>query len=130
MRTANKAEAEVLEATGQRAPYFVTDVLAEIAGIEALCPENDLRALLVLEIQEPLRELDKLDIGSMTPNELRRWVKIVDSVEPTIERAVHAITEGRKFLTAANLEPLHQVAGSWRDRLPYFSEYLQLLKKT
>jgi hypothetical protein len=128
-RKADKTEAEALEAAGQNGPHFVEDVVAELEGFSALYPENDLRQLLVFGVDEAIREFDKLDIGSMSPGELSKWVKRVGTVESSLEQAEQAIGEGRKFLTATNLEPLMQVDGIWRDGMPDFKNYLKLLKK-
>ncbi len=127
-RLATKAEREAMAATGQREAYIIDEIIAEVAGVEALYPENDLRMLLVFTIEEPLRQLDKLDIGSLTPAELRKWVKIVDGIEPALERAGQAIVEGRKLLTAENLEPLLRIEGIWREGMPNFNDYLRHFK--
>jgi hypothetical protein len=56
-------------------PHYLTDIIGRIAGIEALYPENDLRELLVIDLQTRISEFRDLTIISLTYVELRRWAK-------------------------------------------------------
>lgn len=133
-RMATKTESDAMAASGRRPPYIVDEVVAEISGMEALHPENDLRQLLIIEVQEPLRELDKLDVGSMTANDLRNWVKVVDGIEPAFQRAEQAMEAGQKLLKAENLKAFLLVElHAYEDpahsfEKPSFARYLKLLE--
>lgn len=92
------------------------DLITEVAGIEALYPENDLRRLLVLELEDELREFKELDIDSMLNVPLRRWAKWVDSVEGQIGRIEEAIEHGNRLLTVENLKPMMALLADYRSQ--------------
>jgi hypothetical protein len=108
-REATEAEVEMREASENRKlprPVYVNEPIAKIAGLEALYPENDLRTLLVLELEIKLKEFQGLSIDELDHEDLRYWVKWADAVEPTLERATQVVTYGRRLLDVANLQPL------------------------
>ena len=108
-RPATEAEIQLLEAAeGRRVPrpHYFEEIAGRLAGIEALYPENDLRELLVIQVEEVLREFRDLSIPDLSGRELRRWVKWSQSVEGILERAEAAVRFGRHLLTAENLSAL------------------------
>lgn len=111
-RLATDEEVEQKEARENRTvtrPYFVDEPVASIAGLEALYPENDLRALLVLELEEKIRDFKILDIDALRHEDLGYWVKWADSVNSTLERATQSIAFGRKLLQPSNLRPFNRL---------------------
>lgn len=110
-RRATDEEIEELRAIGQRisTPHYIQEPVGEIAGIQALYPDNDLRQLLVIDIEQELRTFKTKNIDVLTHEELKRWSKWVGSVETTMERAAAAINYAQALLTRENLEQINQV---------------------
>lgn len=123
---ATSSEIEALEAMQGRKlprPHVISETVANIAGLQALYPENDLRTLLVLDLETRLNEFKEKDIDSLTYDELRFWTKWADSVENTLEKATNAAEIGRELLTKPNLEPFSRVLT--RDDNSLFRAYLK-----
>ncbi len=121
-REATSSEVDALEAMQGRKlqrPHVISEPVADIVGLQALYPENDLKALLVLDLKANLREFKDMDmdIDSLTYDELRHWAKWADSVENTMERATNAIALGGDLLTQSNLEPFSRVLVKREDNL-------------
>ncbi len=100
------AQIEVSEGRAVRRPHFVSESIGQIAGLEALYPENDLRELLILDLETHIREFRELEIDNLTHSELKRWAKWAAGVEATLERGAVIVRSGRTLLTANNLDPL------------------------
>lgn len=125
-RIASDQEVEDIEAIENRKvarPYYVEERLAEISGIEALYPENDLRQLLMLDLESNLKAFKEKDIDHLSYEELRHWAKWIGTVEATIEKADFAIAQGHKLLNKDNLAPFLQVLED-RDDIKQFSEFI------
>jgi len=106
-RQATAAETEALEAVEGRPvprPHTIEDPIAEIRGLDALDPENNLKQLLVLKIEE-IKEFEGKEIDSMSSKELRQWAKWADTFDEALEKAQTAIVAHRALLTPENLEP-------------------------
>lgn len=127
-REATSAELDALEARGQKVSHIVSEPVADIDGLQALYPENDLKTLLVLDLETKLQEFKEKDIDSLSYEELRRWVKWADSVENTLERAANAVSLGGTLLAPANLEPFNQVLTGREDKA-LFRSYLKGLQE-
>ncbi len=129
-RPATQRETELAEASGTRVsrPHLITEKVADIQGLEALREENDLRQLLVLNLDQELRALEALDADTMSPRDLRQWSKWVNTVDATLERAEAAIEAGRALLTADNLLPFREILRDPSDA-PRFDAYLKGLRK-
>ena len=125
-REATSSELDALEATGQKIqrPHVISEPVADIIGLQALYPENDLRALLVLDLETNLHAFKEKDIDSLNYDELRHWTRWIDSVENTLERAANAVMLGGNLLTRANLEPFNHVL-AWPDDKSLFRAYLK-----
>jgi hypothetical protein len=107
-REATKQEIENLEVIQKKKlerPYYIDEPIAEIAGIEVLYPENDLRKLLVLELEENIKVFKAKDVDSMTFDQLAYWKKWATSVERTLDVAGAAVAAGQRLLTPANMRP-------------------------
>lgn len=130
-REATSSEIDALEAMQGRKlqrPYVISESVADISGLQALYPENDLKALLVLDLEANLREFKEKDIDSLTYDELRRWAKWTDSVDSTMERATNAVLLGGDLLTQPNLEPFSRVLMKHENN-SLFRAYLRGLRE-
>lgn len=130
-REATDEEIDALEvAQGRKIqrPYIIEDHVAEIAGLQALYPENDLRALLVLDLTENLGKFKQLDIDCMTYEELRHWSKWTGTVETTLEKARMVIEAGNALLKPENLEPFLSVLPKGEERTS-LRNYLKELER-
>lgn len=130
-REATSSEIDALEAMQRRKlqrPYVISESVADISGLQALYPGNDLKALLVLDLEANLREFKEKDIDSLTYDELRRWAKWTDSVDSTMERAANAVLLGGDLLTQPNLEPFSRVLMKHEDN-SLFRSYLRGLRE-
>ena len=128
-REASSAEIEQEEArTGRsiKRPYVIAEHIADIAGVQALYSENDLRLLLIDDLQSNLDKLADTNIDTLSYNELRNWTKWIDSVESTLERAVAAVELGRQLLTHSNLDPFNAILTK-RDEKAMFRQFLSSL---
>lgn len=126
-REASEQEIDNLEAIQGRKlprPHYIDEPIAEIAGVEALYPENDLRALLILELEENLKSFEEKDIDVLDFEALSYWVKWIGSIEKTMEQANHVVCRGRVLLEANNLQPFSRVLTASKD-ISMFRTYLK-----
>jgi hypothetical protein len=98
-----------------RGPQYVEGSAGRVAHLDALSKENDLRELLIVDLEENLRAFAPLDIDQLTPAELKRWVKWAAGAPFTLERAEASLGICRKMLTATNLSPLEAVISDVSD---------------
>jgi hypothetical protein len=108
-------------------PQYVPVPIAEVAGLDALYKENNLKDLLVLDLAERLKELEGIDVDILDFNGARKWARWIGEVEGKMVRAATAIDRGRKLLTAANLRPLGDAADLSTDGVKQFEKYLKTL---
>jgi hypothetical protein len=130
-REATKQEIEDHEAIEKRTlprPYYIDVPIAELAGVEALYPENDLRQILVKDLDTNIRQFREKDIDRLTFEQLNYWVKWVSSVEITMERAGVVVAQGHKLLSLVNLSPFLKVLTS-QDDANHFRSYLRGLSE-
>lgn len=110
-RLATEEEVQEIEARERRTvrrPHYTVEPIGHISGLESLYPENDLRELLVMDLQTRTGEFRELSISTLTHAELRRWTKWITSVESTLARAEAAVASGRLLLCQDGLDPLLQ----------------------
>ncbi len=105
-------------------PHIVEERIAEISGIHALYPENDLKDLLVRNLDENLQVFKGKDIDLLSFDDLRHWTKWISNIENILERAITAVTLGNDLLSRSNLEPFSQILTK-RDDLTLFRSYLK-----
>lgn len=130
-REATDEEIDTLEAAQGRKiqrPHIIEKPVAEIAGLQALYAENDLRSLLVLYLTVNLDKFKQLDIDCMTYEELRHWSKWTGTVEAVLEKARAAIEAGNALLKTENLEPFLSVLPKGEERTA-FRNYLKELER-
>lgn len=128
-REASNSEIEQEEArTGRtiKRPHVVTEHVADIVGVQALYPDNDIRALLIDDLATHLSKLSDTNVDALTYNELRKWTTWLDTVERTLERVEIAISFGRQLLTSTNLKPF-EILLTKRDEKDMFRKFLNTL---
>ncbi|HUX63254.1 hypothetical protein [Sulfuricella sp.] len=128
-RPATETEIETLEAMQGRKvqrPHAIDEPIANIAGLQVLYPENDLKELLVNDLVINIKSFKSNDIDSLTFEELRYWTKWVSSIENTMEKAANAVVLGNSLLSQSNLDPLARLL-SKREDLSLFRSFLKSL---
>ena len=119
-REATTSEVSALEAVqGKKLqlPYIISESVAVIDGLQALYPENDLRQMLVFELEENIRTFKDKNIDSLSYNELRDLTKWADSVEKTMEKVVNSVALGCNLLAQSNIEKFNRILMNQEDRL-------------
>lgn len=111
-REATDAEIDALEtATGRHIdrPHVIEEPIATISGLEALYQENDLRNLLVFELEERIKTFESNNIDTLTRSQLRTFAKWAGSTDASFDRAVASLKSARTFLTKQNIAPFANV---------------------
>lgn len=110
-RPATESEIEALRASGTRinTPHYIDEAVGEIVGIQALYAEYDLRTLLVIQIDEYLKEFKTKNIDTLTYEELKTWSKWTGGIENIIDKVNQALKYGNALLTKANLSQFSQL---------------------
>lgn len=105
-REATKEERDTADVMGggkAREQKVIEETVGTLAGLEILYPVNDLRELLILDLQAKFRELLKLDIDTMEYRSLRDWSEWCQGYERKIEQADAIVAIGQRFLEPENL---------------------------
>jgi len=129
-REATEAEIEQMEAQRGRKlprPQYVEDAVGQIEGMEALFPENDLRQLLVVSLEQEMNAFENVDIDSASSATLSHWNKWSGGVGSSLDRARTSIDFGRILLRTENLAPLVEFATDpeHKDRMRKYLKTLQ-----
>ena len=127
-REATADEIDAIETReGRRVPrpHYIDTRVAEVAGLEALYPENDLRQLLAMDLAANLETFRKLEIATLLHKELKRWTNWCSSVEETLETVQRIIGLGGQFLTLSNLRPFNQLLQK-REEQVAFGNFLKV----
>lgn len=128
-REATAHEHEMEEArTGRsiRPPLFITENIAEISGLQALDQANDLREILIIDLEENFKVFELLNIDTMTSRELAKWSKWAGTVEQRIEAARKSMEIGFILLKRSNLEPFMQILEKEEEQTSFLT-YLDSL---
>ena len=126
-REATSQEIEDIEAVENRkveGPHYIEEPIAVISGTEALYPENNLRELLIKDLESNIGVLKKTDIDQMTYEELRYWSKWTGTVDNTLDKASMVIEAGKQLLKEENLKPFFQILKA-KDDIKLFRQYLR-----
>ena len=128
-REATSEEITVLEISQGRSiqrPHVIEEPIGEISGLLALHPENDIRNLLVLDIDTNLKAFSLLNIDNLDYKELAYWCSWFDALENKLLKATTIVKEGLDLLTLINLQPLSAILNDKNDKA-LFKTYLQSL---
>lgn len=118
---------EVAENVTLRRPHYIERSIADISGLEALHDENDIRELVVLQLEKKLIQFRNVDINQLSYRDLEEWVKWIGSVDSILNKVSEVIRNARLFLTRDNLKPLQRFCGGY-DESTRFSSFLSRLK--
>jgi hypothetical protein len=105
---------------------IVEETIGDIQGLTALYPENNVREILAIQIEQRLKDFRVADIDTMIGSELRDWVKWTTSVDALFDRARAAVDAGRQFFHPANLGLFMQTLSERSDQAE-FRSYLKRL---
>lgn len=108
-RQATLEEVKNLEAsTGKKppSPHYIEEQIGKLRGFAALYDENNLRKLLTLDLELSLKNLNSIDIESLSPTELSKWAKWCNEYEGNLSQTKKAIELGRELLQPENLSQL------------------------
>ncbi len=128
-REATQQEYEMEEARSGRSvkrPLIMSDKVADIRAIEALDQANDLRQILILDLEENIKSFEPLNIDTMTSKELFRWSKWTGTLKQRLDTARQSLEAGRALLKRTNLAPFMQVIED-ADEREGFTKYLNSL---
>lgn len=117
---------EAIQGRQIQRPQYIQESIAEIAGLDALYQENDLRDLLVFELKEKIKTFEEENIDTLGYEPLRKWAKWIGTIDPTINKALASIASGRRLLSTENLEPFACIIHDPKE-LVQFRKYLKSL---
>lgn len=129
-RQASKEEIADIEARERRTidknkPYYIVITIGRLHGLQFLYGENNLRDMLIKDLEVNLSALNDLDVDSASSRELQRWSKWCSSFEEKLDRIDNIINHGKALLTERNLRQLEGVLETDDDK----REYRDFLKK-
>lgn len=127
-REATEEEVAQLEqAQGRRLPrpQYMSEGIGTLVGLEALYPENNLKAILIEDVSEHLKSLSELAIDSLGFEQLRGWSRWIGGLDTVLERALQAVRSGQALLTRENLSPLAEAAALTTDERDQFLRFLR-----
>lgn len=130
-REATKEELERADALAGRRlprPHYVEEIVGRVSGLDALRPQNDLREILIVDLETRIKEFSALNIDALTHVELSRWAKWAGAVDLQLENAAAAADLGRRLLTPPNLAPFESVLTNAQD-VSMFRAYLRSLSE-
>lgn len=128
-REATDFDIESLSASQNRQiskPYFIEEKIADILGLDALISENDLKNILVIDLEENIKTFVSKDIDRLSFEDLKYWSKWISTVEINLKKASDSIQAGRRLLTQDNLKPFSTLLTKNEDKLA-FRQYLEKL---
>lgn len=131
-REATEAEVVHLEQAQSRRvqrPHYISLPLGELAGLDALFPENDLKVLLIDGVSERIKELNEANIDSLTFEQLQKWSHWLGELDKVLERAIRAVRNGRMLLTQENLLRFSDAVGLNTEEHQLFLKYLKQFAK-
>lgn len=121
---ATDEEIQTLEASQSRKiqrPHIITKNIAEIVGLSVFYPENNLKDILVFDLQKQLNLFRTKPVDLMTYAELQTWVKFVDSIENKLETVKRTIKAGTSLLNLENLKPFSALLVKTEDKKKFLS---------
>lgn len=129
-REASEQEREDIEAIQgkkiKNLPHYISEKIADISGIEAIYTENDLRNLLVIDLEQGMKQLKEIDIYTASPSELARHAKWTGQIPEKIRTSEKSIQHGNVLLTVKNLAPLKRIIKKPSD-INLFENFLKTL---
>lgn len=105
-REASIKEIDDLEAIqGQKLlrPYYIEEKVGELNGLSFLYDENNLRNLIVIDLEEGFKALSNLDTDNGEFKDLKYWSIWCSEIERKIENIFSIVETGKSFLDKKNL---------------------------
>ena len=121
---ATNEEILILEASQSRKiqrPHIITKNIAEIAGLSVFYPENNLKDILVFDLQKQLSIFKTEPVDLMSHSDLQKWVKFVDSIENKLETIQRTIKAGISLLNLENLKLFSALLVKTEDKKKFLS---------
>jgi hypothetical protein len=127
-RPATEEEIKTAELSQKRIskPYYVEDNIAVISGFDALFEENELKKLVIIELEEKIKPFKNLKIDNLTHQELAAWAKWVTAVENTKDKIKASIDAGVNLLRSSNLIAFKEIISNKQDK-EMFDKFLKKL---
>lgn len=128
-RIATSEEVDQIEvATGKKLqrPYYLSESVGRMDGIEALYDENSLRRALIVDVEQPLKELVEIDIDSLNARDRSRFAKFALEIDVKLELVETLIQTASRFLKFENLKKLEVLLTKPEERKNW-SRFLQQL---
>lgn len=127
-RQATEEEIKIVELSQKRIgrPYYVEENLAVISGFEALFEENELKRLVITELEEKIKPFKSLNLENLTYQELAAWAKWAASVETTKVKIKASIDAGVNLLRSSNLVAFKEIISNKKD-IEKFDKFLKKL---
>ena len=129
-RLANKSEIERLIASGEKvqSPQYIDEQIGTFEGITALFQENDIRDILIGDLQQNINNIEGLDVPSLSQTELKRWAKWCSSYQGVFERAENIVSTGKVLLDIKNIGQFAPLIEDDKDQI-VFNNFLHTLAK-
>ncbi len=104
-RLATNKEIDIIRASGSplKTPHYIDEQIGSFRGSESLYKENDIRELLILDLQQNLAALEKLDIKILSQTDLKRWSTWCNDYQQKYQRACEIIENGKNLVVTENL---------------------------
>ena len=121
-RLVSEDEAKELEVMSGRTlarPQYVEERKGTLIGIASLYHENDLREILILDVEQNLKKLTEVDVDQATSKELSSWSKWCHELEDKLNRVREAVRSGRLLLARENLDQLYELIPDAKDLTSY-----------
>lgn len=109
-------------------PQYIDEVKGNLQGIEALYKENDIRNIIIKDLEENINTISEIDIDTATFKELQHWAKWASEFDNKIDVINKTISYGNKLLNKDNLLQLLVVLDSPLEEKEYDAWLTKYLK--
>ena len=93
----------------------VEEEVGVLDGMPVLYAENEIRNILILDLEERLKEFHSVDIDTATRHELGRWTKWFGEVDIKLTKCKEIIATGQLFFERENIAKLAELTESAED---------------
>lgn len=131
IREASEKEIDILESTQDYKlprPYYIDEKIGLLKGLSFLYKENNLRDLIILDIESGFKTISELDINAEEFKNLKDWSKWCSEFESKLEKSKSIINTGVTFLEKDNLLQLGYLISDTAERKEYKNFITNLLK--
>lgn len=128
-RELTEQEYELEEArTGRsvKRPKVISEKIGTVLGLSALNKGNNLREILILDIEENIKQFEPLNVDLLPSKDLTKWSKWIGTVEQLLETAQQSLEAAHILLKRNNLEQFNSLLESEEERAS-FEKYLRSL---